>query len=389
MNYSKINIKNFIFKSLKLVMWLLLIFGDSFTKINIVGTLYLYDFILIILFLLSIINFSIPKKDIFFLVFIIIALLYLLISFYTGDKLIYTIRQFMIVGYFIFTYFIFQKIKSKSDELLVFIFKLSKVSIFLQLGYFIIVLIKGNSLFDDFNYLSPFSVMLLPIYCSKVLIFEKDDFKKIAKVFLVLVISTMVGHSSAFLSVFSTILLYFMLMSNIKFILISSVITIVLILSLYIFLPQFQDANANWRMYYWGVAIKNTMENYFLGNGFGKSFITDLQIQEMVSIFGDDNDLLDSEGERYYKAFHNSFVTLFFHLGIFILFLYKPFYLVIKNILSSSRIPQINALALSFLGVTIWCFFNVILELPHSSILFWLIFFLASFKFNDKSIVYE
>ena len=53
---SNLNISNIIWQSVKALIYLLLIFGYNFTKINVVGSVYLYDLFLLLLFIFSLIK---------------------------------------------------------------------------------------------------------------------------------------------------------------------------------------------------------------------------------------------------------------------------------------------------------------------------------------------
>lgn len=46
---------------------------------------------------------------------------------------------------------------------------------------------------------------------------------------------------------------------------------------------------------------------------------------------------------------------------------------------------EILFLSLSLLGIVVFSSFNVILELPHSSSIFWIVFFSLIFKLSEKS----
>ncbi|MEP5912741.1 MAG: hypothetical protein ABJ277_04665, partial [Flavobacteriaceae bacterium] len=156
------------------------------------------------------------------------------------------------------------------------------------------------------------------------------------------------------------------------------------IIAFYIFLPQFKDVNASWRLFYWGVAIEKTVDTLLVGNGFGCPFINNEEIYNMIEVFGDDNDLLDSPEEKYIKAYHNSFITLLFHMGIFILLLAEPFVKSLLFLIKKNQNQENFFLVLSFLGMSTWCFFNVVLELPHSSLLYWLFFLLITNKLKHQ-----
>ncbi len=284
----------------------------------------------------------------------------------------------MIVGYLLLTYILFQCIRTKSSLLLDFIYSLSKWAFILQIGYLIFVVVRGNSLFGDFNYLSPLSIMLLPVYTARVMVEPMRQWMRSLLLILVVALSTMLGHSSAFLAVVIVIFGFFVYRIKRKQVVIGLSLAGLVLILFYVFLPQFRDVNANWRLFYWGKALEKTADTYFIGNGFGVPYITEPEIYEMINIFGNDNDLLDSPEEKYLKAYHNSFFTLFFYMGVFVLLLAGPFIASFEFLKQGLKNDKQKFLVLSFVGVTTWSFFNVVLELPHSSIVFWLLFLLVA-----------
>lgn len=360
-------------------MVLLLLFGYSFTKINVAGPLYLYDALLFLLASFAV--FGIEKlSNTRVILFLLISFIYLGFSIIYNDALIYVVRQYMIVGYLMLTYIIFQCIRQKEGLLLNFIYSLSKWAFFLQIGYLVIVVSMGNSLFGDFNYLSPLSIMLLPVYTARVLVAPMSQWARSLIIIAIVVLSTTLGHSSAFLAVVIVIFGFFVYRIKTKQVIGGVSIAVIALILLYLFLPQFRDVNANWRLFYWGKALEKTASTYFLGNGFGVPYITEPEIYQMVDIFGNDNDLLDSPEEKYIKAYHNSFFTMFFYMGVFVFLLAGPFIKTFGFLKKPAKEEKLKFLVLSFLGVSTWCFFNVVLELPHSSILFWLLFLLVADK---------
>lgn len=375
----KLPIPQLVFFGVKLLLILLLLFGFHFTKINLAGPVYLYDALLLLLtFIASLGLRRLSEKNI--ILFLLLSLIYLVFSFVFNDAALYVIRQFMIAGYLLLTYIIFQSIASKQDDLLDFIFSLSKWSFILQMLFLIFSLLKGKSLFGDFNYLSPVSVMLLPVYAARVLTYADTVLKKVMQLGFILFVSTTLGHASAFLAVIMTIFGFFVFKINRKQLLISLGIIAMVLVSFYAVLPQFRDANASWRLFYWGIGIEKITDSYFMGNGFGVPYINDEEITTMINIFGNDNDFLDSPKERYVKAYHNSFLTLMFNMGICSFLLFSPFIRAVIFLKEGGENPKTRFLVLGFVGSATWCFFNVILELPHSSMLFWLLFLLTSSK---------
>jgi len=375
----KLNISNFLLGSIKVLILLLLLFGYSFTKINVIGSVYLYDLILLLLFISSLIGINKINISNKVFLFIIAGLISVFVSIMIGNPLNFVFRQGMVIGYLLITFFIYRKIKIRDKELIKFVFRISKLAFYIQVIYLIFILINGGNVFVGFNYYSPAVVILFPVYSARILIYGKNNSMKFLEILFVLIISTMIGHSSAFLAVLTTVFGFFLLKITPKQFLMALIIVIALIASMYFLLPQFQDVNANWRLYYWGVGIKNALNTtLIMGNGFGVPFITDEQIQEMINIFGGSNDFLSGLDERYIKAYHNSFITMFFHMGLFSFLLIGPYIKGIKKLVFGEKSKELIFLIISLLGISVWVAFNVILELPHSSLIFWIVFLLTS-----------
>lgn len=379
MKLYKLNISNFLFSSIKVLILLLVLFGYSFTKINVIGSVYLYDLILLFLFVSSLMGINKINISNKVFLFIIAGLISVFVSIMIENPLNFVFRQGMVIGYLLITFFIYRKIKIRDKELIEFVFRISKLAFYVQVIYLIFILISGGNVFVGFNYYSPAVVILFPVYSARILIYGKNNSMKFLEILFVLIISTMIGHSSAFLAVLTTVFGFFVLKTTPKQFLMALIIVIALIASMYFLLPQFQDVNANWRLYYWGVGIKNALNTtLIMGNGFGVPFITDEQIQEMINIFGGSNDFLSGLDERYIKAYHNSFITIFFHMGLFSFLLIGPYIKGIKKLVFGEKSKELIFLIISLLGMSIWVAFNVILELPHSSLLFWIVFLLTS-----------
>jgi hypothetical protein len=92
-----------------------------------------------------------------------------------------------------------------------------------------------------------------------------------------------------------------------------------------------------------------------------------------------------TEEEKYTTGAHNSFLSFGQHLGIASLFLlFYPLVIGIKGLKIRDN-TNLIFLILSISGMSVFSFFNVILELPHSSSLYWMIFFaLIYYKKNIK-----
>lgn len=153
---------------------------------------------------------------------------------------------------------------------------------------------------------------------------------------------------------------------------------LILVVLLFVLLPSFTDVNAHWRLIYWQAVVEQIVENYFiLGDGFGIQYISDETIEKLNQLMiskGHINTLI-TEGEKYTTGAHNSFLSFAQHLGLLSVFLlFYPLIIRIKDLKIRDNTDLIF-LILSISGMSVFSFFNVILELPHSSSLYWMVFF--------------
>ena len=86
---------------------------------------------------------------------------------------------------------------------------------------------------------------------------------------------------------------------------------------------------------------------------------------------------------------YNSFFTICFHTGfISLVLLLTPIKNIVKYFFidSSKTQPDKNKVFLLLLlfSYMVWVSFNVVLELPHSAMLFWLVFFVSIEYFNSN-----
>jgi len=148
------------------------------------------------------------------------------------------------------------------------------------------------------------------------------------------------------------------------------------------FSPRFHDANAMWRIYYWMMVSKKIFIKNFaiLGNGFGVPY-ADKNIAYFLQVVHGATTKLGDGIKGYLIPFHNSFLTIAFHIGLLpSLLLYYPFVKFVRNSSFYFKDRQMKYLFICLIGLSVWCSFNVILELPHSSLFYWLIYFLALHK---------
>ncbi|MGC6525289.1 MAG: hypothetical protein ACON30_03300 [Flavobacteriaceae bacterium] len=375
-----------IFSAVKVILWLTLVFGTSFTKYKLFENLYLYEFILIILSFISIIGLSKLNLTGGVLIFIIYGLSSIAISILKDNPVEYVLRQGMIIGYLAIAFLLYERIKHKSKQLLNFITILSKAGFIIQVIYLLFLLYIGTNIFQGRHYYSPMIMLTLPVFTTNIVLSNNTLFEKTTWFILILLVSLTIGHSSSTLSILTVLFGVFIWKIKPKQFMSAILIIAFGVGMQYFFNPNFSDINANFRIWYWGVAFANTFDSSFLfGNGFGVPFVSDLQIEEFIERFGGSNDFLSSPSEKYVKAYHNSFITLFFHVGIIIILLIKPYVTGLKSLIFNTKDKNQVYLIILLLSSSVWAAFNVVLELPHSSLLFWLIFLLCT----TKNIVYE
>jgi len=382
--------------SLFILIELQLIFGKKFTTFHLFGPLHLSDLLIFILGIASLV-FIIRKGIRIPVSWPLIALItvsfgYLIYSvLYEIGPLNYIIRHYTLFIYLGLSFFIFHSFIN--DEKLKVNFKffwligiMALIGQLLMHAYnFFIVENYYTELFSRFNYLSEMTIVGLVVITAWVLCFFKNPMTKYISAFGILFISTTLGQASAFLASLVPIIFHFMFLLKIRP-LIFFILIFTSVFLLYLLLPQFSDVNALWRVLYWREILKDGIINYYgiLGHGFGGPFITESINQafltELSSVHFDVN-----PEEKFLTPMHNSFITIMFHIGIIPgLLIFFP----LKNMLiwlfrkKEERDHNKEFLVLSLIGLMVWSSFNVVLELPHSSAFFWLVYFSVLYKFK-------
>jgi hypothetical protein len=378
----------------------LLFFGRLFTKFQVIGPLYLHDAALLLITLLAINRGKLAFRFKSILLLLALAFIYLIISllfFHLPSELILmAFRQFNLFLYLGCCYIIFNaciKDKNDLDKPLALIKTISVLSVWLQIlsmayGY---LFVPGFSLFGegDYNYFSPLAVFGIITYAAMVLAYEERNGLKFVKFIFTLLLSTTLGHSSAFFGVFVVLMIYFFIRitSLQRFIALGICIGAVLLLKL---LPEFRDVNASWRLFYWKHVMNNVVREHYLvlGNGFGKPFMTYDYAQYLNQVLHSPN-MTDElyPMARYLVPPHNSILTIMFHVGLIPgLLLFVPLGGFFRQVLLRTRPtdPSVNFLIFALAGCFIWVFFNVILELPHSATYFWLVYFTAAYALKAR-----
>ena len=159
----------------------------------------------------------------------------------------------------------------------------------------------------------------------------------------------------------------------------------------YLVPSHFQYVNSLWRLIYWKYAMKDILLNYygFIGHGFGLKYITQEAMDALRNVIDSPWFEVRPE-EQYITPMHNSFITIGYHIGFVFVFLLliplKKMFVYFFNRKNQETSLQKDFIVLSLIGVVVWTNFHVVLELPHSSAFFWLIYFTTIYLFNFKKL---
>jgi len=396
-NILKIEEKKIIFVLLFIIIDTLLLFsfGKSYSKFIIFESLYLHDLLNLIVFSLIVLNFINKGSRIKSIeIFSLIALIYLIHSLFLSKNISNSyyiiIRQFMLFGYLIFYYSIVKKIASNKNALNLlykFIIIFSKLSVLTQIIYVIyLFIIKDINPFFERYYYSPITIFGIIIFSSFVIITFKG-YKKWIYFTLTLILSLTMGHDSIYLSMLVIFFAYLFITLNTKLKIIAILLSIATLFFLFYQVPTFNDANVEWRLYYWQQGLhKIILENYFtFGEGFGIEYFGETQqnyLNDIMKKYG--HNVVMTEQDRYVIPFHNSFITIMYNIGgIAIILLYYPLVMFRKKLTEST---EKTILFFALIGLTVFTAFNVILELPHSSSVYWLVYFILIYKLKNNNI---
>ncbi len=386
--------------TLFILIELLLVFGRDFSKFHLYSFFNLYD-ALFLLTGIAALGIVIIKKKIWLIWPIIILLLiavgYLLYSFVGNlGPVNYIARQvalFVYLGLFYIIYLSF--INEENHRLNIkFMVLVIALSIPFQITYYFYLnaVWEDFSLIGSFNYYTPMTVMGNIMICVYALVYVEKTWMKYGLYLVGVFIAITLGHASSFLAAFTVGIVYLFFHFNFALKVTTAITFILLMVSFRLFVPSFQDVNTNWRIIYWKHLLKNHFqENYcLLGNGFGVPYADDTLTQTLIREVKQSTFDYQPE-ERYLSPPHNSFLTMVFHIGFIpMLLLFLPLkkplqYLIKSHSIERTRIRDF--LILSFIALTIWASFNVILELPHSSAFYWLVYFSLIFEFKDNKSV--
>ncbi len=390
--------------ALFILIELLLLFGKDFAKFHLFWYFHLYDFLFLALGVVSLVLYlkrgdrELLWPPIFLFV---LSGVYFIYSFIVRvGPLEYMVRHYAIFGYLGLSYIIFFSFVDTKRNLLnvQFIILIGLASVVIQVIYHMYNFLSiGNyysRLFTEFNYYSLLAFPGIFVFQSYVMVFDRNPVRKWGLILLCIGLTMTMGHhSSAVLCSICVPVAFLLLKSPRPIRVIGILVLVVSIIPLFKLVPQFQDHNSLWRLIYWRLTLKDLfLDNYaLLGNGFGGKFTS----TEILAVLRADLNSpwmeLRSE-EQYLSPMHNSFITLAFHIGILpSLLLLLPLRRVLMYFFEgnfSQKTPEKDFLLLSLMGLMLWASFHVVLELPHSSAFFWLVYFTAIFFFTkDRELV--
>lgn len=377
----------------------LALFGKSYTTHLLISPfVHSHDFVLSLIFIISLI-FILKNRDEYRVksveILFGIAILYLMISVFKirnnfNDQIYYVIRQFMVFGYAVLMYviirqfYMFKDIQKQSLKAIS-IFGIVCLSIqFIYVFYFLIF--KDKSLFFNRNYFTPIVVVGLFIAASYALTHIKNIYLKALSFIAIFLLSLSTGHDSIYfsLAVIFGFYAFFNVTKKVK--IISVIAMILLVVCVFVFIPSFSDVNMQWRILYWSDVLNRVMANYFIiGDGFGVPYASDEAIEKLNFLMasnGHDVQIIDDQ--KYVSAPHNSFLTIMLHVGFLpLLMLFYPFIHLVRNS-NWLKDKDVLFLCLSVIGMFVFSSFNVVLELPHSSSIIWVAYFIFIFKLEEK-----
>lgn len=377
----------------------LTVLGKTFSKLQILSLglntdhgLFAHDMLLLIIATLCLVQFRWRKNRLFFVEFVIvISLIYLVYSFIIveANNYFYVIRQYSIFGYMAIVYiitkhFFEEGVLKNTPKIILF---LGFCSILIQTIYSINIFLLDSLDFNQRNAYSPMIKMGIIFFSVYVVTSSKINTIYKAPLFVFcFLISLTIGHDSVYLSLVLSASIYIFIISSKKLKFIISFVLIVLFFITMNYIPSFTDVNANWRLIFWEDMAKRIADNYFfIGEGFGVNLVSEETLKvlnNLMSYHGYNVSLVGEE--RFTNGPHNSFLTIAFHNGLIsLLTLFLPlFYYAFKL----WPLKKNLFMMLVFLGISVLSFFNVILELPHTSSVYWLVFFYLMFELKSAYI---
>lgn len=376
-----------------ILLYILLFFGTHFTTIKVLGPLHLFDLILSIVagITIIIIPLRIPLRLFYYkpiLVIVLISVGYLIFSFLNDlHSFEIIIRQYAVFIYLYIAYVIFGPLFNRLNFHIVIkaIKRIILVGLLAQLIYILTLALLGKLSFNEYNYLSPLMVMLTISCASYSIIYYKGILSLIFYLFILLIGLTY-NHASVMVPILIIPAAYYFLKQRliiIKWFFL--MVCTISIISVVLIFPGIIDNNVMWRFGYWYFILHDLVINNYLifGNGFGVPYASPEITYFLQTVQGGTTQLGVGD-ESYITPPHNSFFTIFFHIGILPgLLIFAPFYKFFKSFRFNNINQDTRFILLILIGLCCWCCFNVVLELPHSSLYFWLIYFLFVYQCKE------
>ena len=301
------------------------------------------------------------------------------------------IRQYSIFGYMGVAYLISKKLYSKQNLRFIIkgLFFFGLLCTFTQACHLTISTIKGLLISTNKHSYSPIIIMGLIVFNSYILILLKRRIiVKILLSFFIFLLAISTGHESSYLALFVIWISYMFINSNLSIKILIIVLATAALFLTYAYFPPFFDVNASWRLLFWKSTMLRVIENYgIFGEGFGIQYASETTLKELnqhMLSYGYNNEIYGLN--KYIVAPHNSFLTLFLHIGFTPVFFLVGFFANNINKMNFSRDSSSFFLMLIIFGMSTYAFFNMVLELPVSSLLFWLVLFLLIFNNNSKTL---
>jgi hypothetical protein len=371
----------------------LLIAGPNFTKLTLVGPLTAYDFCLLLLGTLSLGVRRSTVTNRSFILFALVVASYGISSLAANGASFNLLRQLAMFLYAAIGALIVSRFIDARAEvtLLTGLRVLAVASVVLQLAVGGAALLAGEQFGDEhYHYLSPASIVLNIVALGYVLSSRHLTPKLVGvpAVFLGLYMS---GHASALLAGIGQLAIYALrpLPRQLQFA-VALLGLLAVPLSVWWLVTANSPVlggNAMWRLLFWAAIFDQVMIDKLgiFGHGFGVPYAS-AQIEYLLQVTQGYTTTLGIGNESFESTPHNFFVTVAFHLGFLpSMIFYVAMWRVISTLCLRRRVknPLVPrgreelALGLALVGLSVWVAFNVVVELPHASLFFWLIFFLA------------
>lgn len=384
----KIDRRTVVFVEVLLLALALVLFGKSFTKFSVWGVLHLYD--LLLLLLVGQILYFKQKLEVDWILIslFVISLIYLFLSILRGESPGFIIRQYALFWYALASYTIVSFLAPQKGWMIQMLKAIGLFSCFAQIIY------MSLTEPQHYNYLSPASIVGVLMTLSFILVFCESVAIKVILAIGCFILLEASGHSSALLAGLSAIMMYAvsLLDQRMKKILLISFVVLcpILYMAFMYYYHNVADNNAIWRFVYWHYVLEQLITEKLgvFGFGFGGKYAS-YELAYLLEVDMGFSTHMLQPAEAASSPPHNSFLTIAYHIGllpcvVLCAYLFRP--VLFLGVVSPVKAGNDSVfLSLTVLSVAVWSAFNVILELPHSSMLFWIPAFLLLVEWKKKA----